>query len=316
MAKYRNQLPQLSDRFFIISGGLETYLVYQKKMNLPYSATFPVLKSEAGCEVIKDYLSQFAMIAKKYGAGLIFQAVTWRASPDYLKKLGYEIEDLPSIVQQAVDLLVDIRNEYETETTPIVINASMGPRGDGYNPTTIMSPDEAQTYHSTQINAFSQSKADFITAFTLNYPEEAIGIVRAAKAVNMPIAISFTVSSDGRLPTGQSLKDAIEMVDSVTVKAPIYYMINCAHPNTFEKLLDPKEAWVQRIHGFKSNASKKTHEQLDESKELDDGNPQEFGQCNLALLKKLKHVNILGGCCGTDIRHIEETCKACCNACT
>ncbi|UJR14098.1 hypothetical protein I4U23_001094 [Adineta vaga] len=314
MAKYRNQLPQLSGGFFIISGGLETYLVHQKGMNLPYFAAICAMKDQSGCKFIKDYLSTFVLLAQKYGVGVILQSPTWRASPDWLKKLGYSDQDLLSINRQAVDLLVDIREKHETVNSPIIINGGIGPRGDGYNSTIVMSPDEAQTYHSAQINALSQTKADLITAFTLNYSEEAIGIARAAKAASMPIVISFTVETNGQLPNGQSLKEAIELVDNATEKTPIYYMINCAHTSAFEQLLNPEEAWVQRIRGFKGNASKKSHAELNDSKELDDGDPVEFGQCNLALLNKLKNVNILGGCCGTDIRHVEETCKACCKS--
>jgi S-methylmethionine-dependent homocysteine/selenocysteine methylase len=174
-----------------------------------------------------------------------------------------------------------------------------------------MSADEAQQYHAAQIGVFSQTDADMVTAITMNYVEEAIGIARAAKAAGMPVVISFTVETDGKLPTGQTLKDAIERVDEATQRAPAYYMINCAHPHHFEDLPVAGEAWVERIRGIRANASTKSHAELNESVELDAGNPVEFGRQHRALLDKLKNLNVLGGCCGTDHRHVEEICKAC-----
>ncbi|CAF1602902.1 unnamed protein product, partial [Didymodactylos carnosus] len=280
-------------------------------LELPGFASFSVLKDEAGCEWMRNYLRTFARIARKYDIGLILESATWRANPDWIRKLGYSDQDLISINRKAIELLCDIRNEYETEKSPMVINASVGPRGDGYNPTVVMSAKEAQEYHATQIGAISQTNADMVTGLTMNYAEEAIGIALAAKAVGMPVVISFTVETDGRLPTGQTLKDAIELVDKVTQSTPVYYMVNCAHPSSFEDVLVSDEAWVARIHGVKANASKKSHAELNESKELDAGNPVEFGTDYRALLRKLKNLNVLGGCCGTDHRHVEETCKAC-----
>ena len=313
MARYRNQLPQLSGTLFITDGGLETTLVFLEGVELPEFAAFHVLKNEAGCEWMKNYFRSYASIARKYEVGFILDSATWRSSPDWMHKLGYSDQDVVSVNRKAIELLNDIRNEYETERTRIIINGCIGPRGDGYNPMVIMSTDEAQAYHATQIGVFSQTNADMVTALTMTYPEEAIGIVRAATAVGMPVVISFTVETDGRLPTGQTLKEAIELVDTATQKAPVYYMVNCAHPSVFESVLTPGEAWVARIHGIRGNASKKSHAELNDSKELDDGNPVQFGEDNRALVNKLKNLNVLGGCCGVDCRHIEETCKACVN---
>ncbi|CAF0861215.1 unnamed protein product [Adineta steineri] len=313
MAKYRKQLPQLSNKYFISNGGLETTLFYKEHVELPCFASFHLLNDESKYQWIKDFFIKFTTIAQKYELGLILDTNTWRASPDWMHKLGYSDQDMININRKAVELLSDIRNEYETEKCPIVINGCIGPRADGYNLTTIMSPEEAQKYHATQISIMSNTKADLITAFTIIYPEEAIGIVRAAKEVNMPIAISFSVETNGKLPTGQTIKEAIELVDKATENTPIYYMINCSHPISFEDILVPGEAWVDRIHGIKGNASKKSHAELDQCKELDDGNPVEFGEHYRILVDKIKNLNILGGCCGTDQRHMEEVCKACLN---
>jgi S-methylmethionine-dependent homocysteine/selenocysteine methylase len=311
MPKYRHQFAQLVDTFFITDGGLETILIFDEGVELPDFAAFVLLKDESKCKWMKNYLRTYLNIAQKYNTGFILQSVTWRANPDWMRKLGYSDEDIINVNREAIEFLYDIRNEYETEKSPIIISGCIGPRGDGYNSKVIMSAKEAQAYHVIQIGIISQTNTDVITAMTMNYPEEAIGITRAAKAVDMPVVISFTVETDGRLPTGHTLKEAIELVDNATQNGPAYYMINCAHPTSFEHVLIPEEPWVARIHGVRGNASRKSHAELNECKELDSGNPVEFGEQNRALLSKLKNLNVFGGCCGTDHRHIEEICKQC-----
>ena len=247
MAKYRNHLPQLSSTFFINNGGLGTTLIFHEGVELPYFAIFYVLKDEVGCIWMRNHLRRFVNIARKYNVGIILESATWRASIDWIRKLGYSDQDVINVNYKAIQLLDDIRNEYGDENIPIVITGSVGPRGDGYNPTTIMSAEEAQLYHAAQIGIISQTNADMVTALTLTYPEEAIGIARASKAVGIPVVISFTVESNGKLPTGQTLTEAIEFVDKATQCAPAYYMVDCAHPISFEHVLTSKEAWVRRI---------------------------------------------------------------------
>jgi len=211
----------------------------------------------------------------------------------------------------AVDLLVDVRARYETPATPIVISGCIGPRGDGYQPDALMSADEARRYHAMQARAFANSAADLVTAITMTYPAEAIGIAQAARSVGMPAVISFTVETDGRLPTGQSLKEAIEEVDEATGNVPAYYMINCAHPTHFDATLAGKGAWLDRIRGIRANASKRSHAELNEAPDLDDGDPVELGGQYRALVRRHPQIGVLGGCCGTDHRHIAQICAAC-----
>jgi S-methylmethionine-dependent homocysteine/selenocysteine methylase len=233
------------------------------------------------------------------------------ANPDWGTKLGYTEETLADANRKAIDLLVEIRSEFESGRGPIVISGCVGPRGDGYNPGGLMAAEEAAQYHGAQIRVFRDTAADMVTATTMNYVEEAIGIAQAAKSLGMPSAISFTVETDGKLPTGQTLRDAIQNVDDATGSAPAYYMINCAHPSHFEGVLAADEPWLERIRGIRANASTKSHAELNESAELDEGSPEDFGREHRALLGKLKKLNVLGGCCGTDHRHVEEICKAC-----
>ena len=205
----------------------------------------------------------------------------------------------------------ELRLDYETRQTPILISGCIGPRGDGYDPETLMTETEAESYHREQIMAFSETDADMVTAITMTHAEEAIGLARAAKKMGMPVALSFTVETDGRLPTGQTLGDAINQVDDATNGYPAYYMVNCAHTSHFDNELAKGGNWTKRIRGLRANASRMSHAELDEAEHLDDGNPQEFGHDHADLLKVLPNLSVIGGCCGTDHRHIKEIAKFC-----
>jgi len=309
MAKYRNKLPQLSNGIFLTDGGIETTLIFHEGLELPDFAAFHLLRDKEGYEALRKYFRTYAALARNYEVGFILESPTWRANLDWGMNLDYSEKELADVNRKAIDLLKEIRNEFEDEKTKMVISGCVGPRGDGYNPTSVMSAEEAQKYHIAQIDTFSETDADMVTAITMNYVEEAIGITKAAKSVGMPVVISLTVETDGNLPTGQTLKDAIESVDEATSNAPAYYMINCAHPAHFESVLIADEPWLERIRGIRANASTKSHAELNDSEELDEGNPVELGRQHRELLSKLKNLNVLGGCCGTDHRHVEEICK-------
>lgn len=223
MAKYRTSLPQLSNELFLTDGGLETTLIFREGIDLPDFAAFDLLKHSAGYQALANYFRTYATMARSYQVGLILESATWRANLDWGIKLGYSNAELTAMNRKAIALLHEIRQEYETQQSPMVISGCLGPRGDGYIPADAMTEQEAADYHRAQIEAFRDANADLVTAITMNYVEEAIGITQAAQMVGMPVVISFTVETDGRLPTGQSLKDAIEQVDTVTGNAPAYY---------------------------------------------------------------------------------------------
>lgn len=309
MGKYRGNLPQLTGDLFLTDGGIETTLIFHEGFDLPEFAAFDILKTEKGRAALRNYFTSYTKVAKKYQVSFILESVTWRASADWGAKIGYSSEELVKMNHLAIQELVDIRNQYEDENTKIVISGCIGPRGDGYNPETMMTSEEAETYHYTQIKTLSETDADMVTALTMTYTEEAIGITRAAQSIGMPVVISFTVETDGRLPSGEALKEAIEKVDAATNNGPAYYMINCAHPTHFQDKLKTDEAWVKRLQGIRANASCLSHAELDEAEELDDGNPVELGHQYQDLRALSSSINILGGCCGTDHRHIEEIAK-------
>ena len=311
MPGYRHALPQLGDELFLTDGGIETTLIFHDGLELPDFAAFHLLRTTDGTKTLRKYFRTYAAIAQRHSTGLILESATWRASPDWAKRLGYAPVDLADANRKAIELLESVRAEYETEQIPVVISGCVGPRGDGYVPTAAMSEAEAERYHAVQIRTFAGTAADMVCAVTMNYVEEAIGIARAAAAVNMPVAISFTVETDGNVPTGQTLKSAIEQVDAATERYPSYFMINCAHPTHFAHVLAEGGPWLDRIRGVRANASQRSHAELNESPDLDIGNPVELGMQYQALRHQLQHLNVMGGCCGTDHRHLEQIAEAC-----
>jgi S-methylmethionine-dependent homocysteine/selenocysteine methylase len=307
---YREALPQLDRRLFLTDGGIETSLIFQQGLDLPLFAAFVLLKDDAGKRALRDYYAPFVALADERGLGFVLESPTWRASPRWAAELGYTSEQLDSANRDAIALMEDIRSGHDGDA-PFVISGCVGPQDDGYNPSIRLTADQAEEYHSVQIGTFSDTSADMVTAITMTYPDEAIGIVRAATAKTMPAVISFTLETDGRLPNGQALGDAIEEVDAATDDAAAYFMINCAHPTHFEKALQADEPWRERIRGVRANASMRSHAELDEAEDLDDGDPADLGARYAALTDQLRRMNVVGGCCGTDHRHIAEIRDAC-----
>jgi S-methylmethionine-dependent homocysteine/selenocysteine methylase len=311
MGRFRTALPQMGTDLFLTDGGLETSLIFHEGLTLPDFAAFDLLKDAAGEEALRKYFRTYAAIAARFGVGLILDSATWRASADWASRLGYNSERLAEMNRKAIRLLEEIRGEVESERTPVVISGCIGPRGDGYVPDRIMSEPDAEAYHREQVETFARTRADMLSAITMNYVEEAVGITRAAQYARMPVAISFTVETDGRLPSGQTLASAIERVDTATASYPAYYMINCAHPTHFEGVLTAGAPWVERLRGLRANASRKSHAELNESTDLDIGDPAELGAQYARLKARLPRLNVMGGCCGTDHRHIEQIAQSC-----
>ncbi|MBK8162754.1 MAG: homocysteine S-methyltransferase family protein [Gammaproteobacteria bacterium] len=309
MSKYRHRLPQLDGRLFLTDGGLETTLIYHDGIDLPAFAAFDLLKDEDGTETLRRYFARYVDIARARGVGIVLESPTWRANPDWGARLGYDAAALADANRRGIGLLLELRAALETRRTPIVVSGNLGPRGDGYRADARMDVDAARTYHAAQVGTFAGTDADMVAAFTMNYPEEAIGIALAARDAELPVAIAFTVETDGRLPSGDTLAGAIGRTDAGTGGYPAYYMINCAHPEHFTTVLSDGGAWRGRIRGLRANASRRSHAELDASTELDAGDPDELGGQYRALRALLPGLAVAGGCCGTDHRHIDAMCR-------
>ena len=297
-----SRLPQLRGRAMVTDGGMETDLIFHHGAELPCFAAFPLLESARGQELLADYYHGYAEIARRAGAGLMLESPTWRANPDWGGRLGYSPADLTRVNTSAITWLAQLRDRYAAAIADIVVSGMVGPQGDGYQPGQLPSPEHAAAYHQPQIDAFAQAGADMVSALTLTSTGEAIGIARAAHAAGLPVAISFTVETDGRLPGGIPLAQAITDVDDAAM--PDYFMVNCAHPSHIERALAEPGGWRERINGVRYNASAKSHAELDQATGLDDGDPGLLAAGHARLVPLLPRLSVLGGCCGTDARHV------------
>lgn len=301
-AERRVGLPQLHGRRFVTDGGMETDLIFHRGVDLPDFAAFPLVERAAGRALLEDYYDDYAEIARRAGAGLMLESPTWRANADWGDRLGYSRRSLAEVNRAAIEMLAGLRDGYADSIADVMVSGMIGPRGDGYRPGAPADADEAAAYHRPQLEAFADAGADMATAYTLTDVGEAIGIVAAAREVGLPIAISFTVETDGRLPGGSPLAQAISEVDRA--QGPEYFLVNCAHPTHIASGLSEPGSWRERIFGIRANASAKSHAELDEATELDEGDPSSLAAAHHELARAFPNLAIIGGCCGTDARHV------------
>jgi S-methylmethionine-dependent homocysteine/selenocysteine methylase len=296
-------------RLYLGDGGLETTMIFERGLDLPCFASFTLLDRPEGVEALRDYYRGYLEIARRNGVGFTFDTPTWRANPDWGEQLGYSASRLAEANRRAVGLAEEMREAEESAATPIAVCGTLGPRGDAYAPDELMSAGEAERYHAPQIETFAAAGVDMIAVYTVTYAEEGVGIARAAAAAGVPAVISFTLETDGRLPSGERLEEAVERVDAESDGSPAYFMINCAHPSHFASVLEDPGEWKRRIGGIRANASRRSHQELDEATELDSGDPAELAGEYLDLKRTLPGMRVVGGCCGTDTRHVAGICE-------
>lgn len=305
MARYRNALPQLSGDFFLADGGLETDLIFNRGIDIREFAAHTLLPESAGREALADYFRQFLALAAEHEAGFILDGQTWKAHRHWAADLGATAEELRQANRDSIDFIAGLRDEFP-DNAPIVLCGIVGPRGDAYAPEATHAADEARAYHSEQLGWLADTSVDMVSGTTFTQSDEATGFVQAASELGLPVVISFTVETDGRLPTGQALGDAIQSVDDATAGGAAYFGVNCAHPDHFSSVLDGDSGWARRIRALRCNASRQSHAELDACEVLDDGDPGELASQYRELLDRLPWINIFGGCCGTDLRHVAQ----------
>jgi S-methylmethionine-dependent homocysteine/selenocysteine methylase len=283
---------------------METVLIFDYGLELPDFASFVLLDQPAGVQALRSYYVRFLDIARERAAGIVLDTPTWRANADWGERLGYSPEALADVNRRGVALLEELRRD--AKGMQLVISGCIGPRGDGYQVGDAMTSDEAESYHQPQVETFAGTTADLVSALTLTYVDEAVGIVRAAEKAGIPSVVSFTLETDGRLPSGQALNEAVAEVDAETGAAAAYFMVNCAHPTHFEHVL--ADGGLERVRGLRANASSKSRAELDEAEELDQGDPHELAEQYRSLRRAWPNLTVVGGCCGTDHRHVDEIC--------
>jgi S-methylmethionine-dependent homocysteine/selenocysteine methylase len=303
-------LPHQTDRLFLTDGGIETSLIFDDGLELPHFAAFYPLRHGSGRSALTRYFERHIAVAKTFGLGFVLESPTWRANPDWADRLGYSKAELAASNADAVELMCTLRRRHETAETPMVVSGCVGPRGDGYVVGAAMRPEAAEAYHDEQIAVLAGAGCDLVSAITMTNVPEAIGIVRATTRRGLPSVISFTVETDGRLPSGIRLEQAIADVDAATDAVPAYYMVNCAHLSHFAHELRDGRAWTHRIGGIRANASCKSHAELNEAVELDRGDPVVLADDYRALRELLPRLAVVGGCCGTSHHHLRAIASA------
>jgi len=309
MSPHRLALPQLAGGIFLTDGGIETDLIFNRGVEIREFAAHTLLPDPVGRAELVAYFRRFLELARQTKAGFILDSQTWKAHLHWAGALGATENELHQANCESIAFIAGIRKEFSENEQPIVLNGIIGPTSDAYVPETHVTMDQAWRYHACQIGWLAETEVDMVTATTFPQADEATGLVRAAQDARLPVVVSFTVETDGRLPTGQALPDAIRQVDDATGGGPAYFMVNCAHPDHFFHVFDDSD-WSRRVRGLRCNASRLSHAQLDACETLDDGNPGEFGRQYRAILERMPWVNVVGGCCGSDLRHVTEIARA------
>ncbi len=289
----------------ITDSGIETDLIHNHGVDLVDFAAFPLLDDGPGRALLGSYYREHLAVADAAGVGIVLETPTWRASADWGERLGYGPDDLARVNADAVALVAGLRAD---SRSPVLVSGCVGPRGDGYLADASMTAEQARAYHLPQVRALGS--ADLVSALTLCTAAEAVGFVRAAQDVGVRAVVSFTVEVDGRLPDGALLADAVRAVDEQTDGAPAWFMVNCAHPRHLVAALDDGP-WPGRVRGVRANASSRSHAELDASPTLDAGDPDELAVELATLRSRAPAIDVLGGCCGTDVRHVAAIVRAC-----
>lgn len=291
-------------RPFLTDGGFETSLFFKDGFDAPEFAAIALIDNADAVAAMTRYFDGFLARAEAAGVGFVLDTNTWRGGLEWAEKIGHTRDELVQLNKDAIALAFALRSRWEKRVSPIIVNGVVGPAGDGYAPDEYLTPNAARQKHAPQIDIFREMSVDMISAITMTHVGEAIGIADASIAAGLPVVISFTLETDGKLPAGESLGEAIAAVDEATGNAPLYYMINCAHPDHFRDALEVGAPWLYRIGGIRANASRLSHAELERMTVLDEGDPDEFGRLHVSLEERLPNLRVIGGCCGTDERHI------------
>lgn len=309
MSKYRNQLPQLTGGLYFADAGVETDLIFNHGIEIREFAAHTLLPDPEGRAALAGYFREFLSLARDSDAGFILDSQTWKAHMHWANGLGATEQELCEANEDSIAFIAGIRDEFPDNSKPVVLNGIIGPTGDAYAPEERVGALKAEQYHARQLGWLAKTEVDMVTGMTFPRTDEAVGLVRAAKSAGLPVVVSFTVETDGCLPTGRPLGDAIRMVDDSTDASAAYFMINCAHPDHFFHVLDGSD-WTRRIRGLRCNASRLSHKELDACEVLDDGNPEELAGQYQSILRKMPWLNVFGGCCGSDLRHVTRIARA------
>ncbi len=299
---------QKEGRFYLSEGGTETELMYKYGFELPHFAMFPLLNNPDAVLKMKEMLRSYLDVAAKHKICALMGGLDYRASPDWGKLLGYSPDGLAEANLQSIEFLREIAKEYASEIPDILFQGLIGPRGDAYEKNESITENEAEDYHSVQLETLKKADVDLALAITFNNIPESIGVARAAAKIGVSLGISLTLDSSSKLNSGPSLAEAIIAIDEETNQSPEFYLINCSHPLEYEPAIEPGN-WISRVRGVRPNASKMEKIELCQIGHLEEGDPEELGKLCGDLARRYPHMDIWGGCCGTWNSHLDEIAK-------
>ena len=298
--------PRLDNKFYLTEGGSETEIMYKWGFELPEFEMYPLLDNPQADEIIRNMFRRYFEVAAQHDTGMLLNGHDYRASPDWGAKLGYSPEALRNMQHRVIDFLDGMRAEYADRVSDVYIAACIGPRGDAYGSGGEITADEAEDYHSVQLKNLDGTAADMAVAATFNNVPEAIGVIRAANGAGRPIGVSLTLTPEGRLRSGPGLGEAIETIDEATDGGAAWFGTNCSHPLEFEPALAEQGPWLDRLRYIRPNAARMDKIALCSLGHLEDGDPVELGGQMGEVARRLPRADIIGGCCGTDERHLSE----------
>ena len=298
-------LPRVDGTYYLTEGGIETEIMYKYGFELPHFAMFPLLDNPEALTAMKGIWQRSLRAAADNGFNAIMNGVDYRASPDWGALLGYTPDGLASMQMRAIDFLRDVARDFEQDIDTIIISGTIGPRGDAYSRNETITADVAEEYHSVQLATLKKAGVDMAWAMTFNNIPEAVGTIRAAENTGIPIAMGLSLDSSSRLNSGPSMAEAVPEIDAQTNSAAAFFGLNCSHPLEFEPALDGGE-WMKRLRSIRPNASPMDKIALCKIGHLEDGDPDELAQQMLDVARRMPHMDIFGGCCGTDERHLSK----------
>ncbi len=290
---------------WLTEGGIETEIMYKWGHDMPHFAMFPLLERAAAAADIRGMYRRYLDVAARHGFAALIGGFDYRASPDWGALLGYSDEGLAEANLRSIDFLRGLAREYRDGLPDARIAGYVGPRGDAYSLNRTITEDEAAEYHAVQLATLKRAGVDLAWAVTFNNPAEARGVVRAAREIGVPLALSFSLTSSSRLASGQTLAEAVQSVDAASDGYPAFYALNCSHPLEFEPALTPG-AWQDRLRCIRPNAARIDKIALCKLGHLEEGDPHELGRQMADVARRFPQMDIWGGCCGTCESHLEE----------
>ena len=272
----------------------------------PHLAHSTLIYTPAYAHLLEAVHREYWNVARTHRLPMVAFTDTWRTNLERLKRSIYLDRD---VNQDNVRFLKHLRASYGAFGKQIFIGGMMGPRGDAYQPQQALSRTTAERFHTYQVEALSEAEPDFLFAATLPAFSEAHGIAHAMAQAGLPYILSFVIRPNGTLLDGVPLRNAIELIDATVQTAPLGYSVNCVHPSVLVEALGAGQIagtpLLRRLVNFQANTSALPPEELDNSPHLHEENPQRFA-ATMAEVGSHFGIPILGGCCGTDTRHIEQ----------